>query len=86
MITPTLLRQVSNPNGVNLHRAILARPVIGFYGFKPQRGKFTPVILRKSSLSVAGFKPQRGKFTPCHSRDFQEYRQVSNPNGVNLHE
>ena len=57
-----------------------------FYrGFKPQRGKFTPYAPVLKPF-VSGFKPQRGKFTLMTECRYDLICDVSNPNGVNLHE
>ena len=55
------------------------------FGFKPQRGKFTLILVASTLQTLNCFKPQRGKFTPYAL--FKKIRQkvVSNPNGVNLH-
>ena len=55
------------------------------FGFKPQRGKFTLILVASTLQTLNCFKRQRGKFTPYAL--FKKIRQkvVSNPNGVNLH-
>ena len=58
----------------------------GFLGsFKPQRGKFTPVMMKLLALIIWSFKPQRGKFTQAAKALLRGQASVSNPNGVNLH-
>ena len=52
--------EVSNPNGVNLHTIILIFCSCLMKCFKPQRGKFTPMLAQKNIQNKKKFQTPTG--------------------------